>query len=173
MYMQWAKKQTGFTIVELLIVIVVIAILAAITIIAYNGIQQRARITQQTAAVAQYAKAYSLYVNEKGTSPYTNNSNPTNMVACVFPYPDCNDAGRNVALGTELAANIAPYLRASPKYNAKIAVNYANLTPSFTGIYLYVIFDAPNIDCPSIGSLNTINKTALGDGTTACRYAPV
>ena len=36
----WAK-QKGFTIVELLIVIVVIAILAAITIVAYNGIQQR------------------------------------------------------------------------------------------------------------------------------------
>ncbi len=35
-------KQTGFTIVELLIVIVVIAILAAITIVAYNGIQNRA-----------------------------------------------------------------------------------------------------------------------------------
>ena len=32
----------GFTIVELLIVIVVIAILAAITIVAYTGIQNRA-----------------------------------------------------------------------------------------------------------------------------------
>ena len=38
---RWAK-QTGFTIVELLIVIVVIAILAAITVVAYNGIQNRA-----------------------------------------------------------------------------------------------------------------------------------
>lgn len=37
------RKQTGFTIVELLIVIVVIAILASITIVAYNGIQQRTR----------------------------------------------------------------------------------------------------------------------------------
>ncbi|MGB2786949.1 MAG: type II secretion system protein [Candidatus Saccharimonadaceae bacterium] len=37
------KKDRGFTIVELLIVIVVIAILAAITIVAYNGIQNRAK----------------------------------------------------------------------------------------------------------------------------------
>ena len=36
------KKAHGFTIVELLIVIVVIAILAAISIVAYTGIQDRA-----------------------------------------------------------------------------------------------------------------------------------
>lgn len=43
----WAKnkQQTGFTIVELLIVIVVIAILAAITVVAFNGIQGRAADT--------------------------------------------------------------------------------------------------------------------------------
>jgi len=35
--------KAGFTIVELLIVIVVIAILAAITIVAFNGVQTRAR----------------------------------------------------------------------------------------------------------------------------------
>lgn len=45
------KRNTrGFTIVDLLIVIVVIAILAAITIVAFNGIQQRARNTQMAAA---------------------------------------------------------------------------------------------------------------------------
>jgi prepilin-type N-terminal cleavage/methylation domain-containing protein len=41
--MQWAQKQKGFTIVELLIVIVVIAILASIVLVGYGGIVDRAR----------------------------------------------------------------------------------------------------------------------------------
>jgi prepilin-type N-terminal cleavage/methylation domain-containing protein len=49
----WAKhNQQGFTIVELLIVIVVIAILAGITIVAYNGIQNKAK-TSTGAATEQ------------------------------------------------------------------------------------------------------------------------
>lgn len=40
------KSEKGFTIVELLIVIVVIGILAAIVIVAFNGVQNRAKTTQ-------------------------------------------------------------------------------------------------------------------------------
>lgn len=56
----------GFTIVELLIVIVVIAILAAISIVAYNGIQQRARDSQRKNDVAAIAKALKLYRVDNG-----------------------------------------------------------------------------------------------------------
>lgn len=57
------KKQTqqGFTIVELLIVIVVIGILAAITIVAYNGIQERARATSVSTALSQAATKLAVY----------------------------------------------------------------------------------------------------------------
>lgn len=41
------KNNRGFTIVELLIVIVVIGILAALVIVTYNGIQQKARNTER------------------------------------------------------------------------------------------------------------------------------
>lgn len=41
------KNNRGFTIVELLIVIVVIGILAALVIVTYNGIQQKARDTER------------------------------------------------------------------------------------------------------------------------------
>lgn len=51
------RKQTGFTIVELLIVIVVIGILAAITIVAYNGVQTRAQTSKINADLALLNKA--------------------------------------------------------------------------------------------------------------------
>ncbi|MGB4957260.1 MAG: type II secretion system protein, partial [Candidatus Saccharimonas sp.] len=63
----WAKKkQVGFTIVELLIVIVVIAILAAIMIVAFNGVQQRARDSRRMQDLAALSKATKLYAVDNG-----------------------------------------------------------------------------------------------------------
>jgi len=56
----------GFTIVELLIVIVVIAILAAISIVAYTGFQPRARDSIRKQDLATLAKATQLYFVDKG-----------------------------------------------------------------------------------------------------------
>lgn len=47
------REQRGFTIVELLIVIVIIGILASITIVGYAGIQQRAQNTVTISSVKQ------------------------------------------------------------------------------------------------------------------------
>ena len=56
-----SARRRGFTIVELLIVIVVIGILAAITIVAYNGIQQRAKIAGIQSDLEQGAKQLEVY----------------------------------------------------------------------------------------------------------------
>jgi prepilin-type N-terminal cleavage/methylation domain-containing protein len=69
-------KQSGFTIVELLIVVVVIGILAAITIVAYSGISTRAENTKTLSAMKQYSDGISMY-------QVTNGSYPIASVACL------------------------------------------------------------------------------------------
>lgn len=79
------KKAYGFTIVELLIVIVVIAILAAISIVAYTGIQQKAKNSQVISVVETYQKAFSMYRTTKGTStvPYPNQTSGLAYTNCL------------------------------------------------------------------------------------------
>lgn len=70
----WAKhkQQSGFTIVELLIVIVVIGILAAITIVAYNGVQNRAQTSVVTGQLNQATKKIAMWqVDSSGAFPAT------------------------------------------------------------------------------------------------------
>lgn len=55
------KRQSGFTIVELLIVIVVIGILATLVIVTFSGIQQKARDTKRKTdinAIDSHVEAY-------------------------------------------------------------------------------------------------------------------
>lgn len=66
--MQTLHKKAGFTIVELLIVIVVIAILAAISIVAYNGIQNRARASSASSALNQASKRLAIFAIDNSDS---------------------------------------------------------------------------------------------------------
>lgn len=65
------KNKPGFTIVELLIVIVVIGILAAIVIVAYNGVQTRARDSQRAQDIASIKKTLLMYDTVHGGLPTT------------------------------------------------------------------------------------------------------
>ena len=62
------NSSPAFTIVELLIVIVVIAILAAITIVAYNGIQDRARASAASSALSNAVKKIKYWQAEQDTT---------------------------------------------------------------------------------------------------------
>ncbi len=64
--MKIKKRQHGFTIVELMCVIVVIAILAAVTIVAYNGVQSRARDAEVKSGVGRAKEKLDVYlINNK------------------------------------------------------------------------------------------------------------
>ena len=66
-----SRPKAGFTIVELLIVIVVIGILAAITIVAYNGIQNRANDTAVQSDLRNFHNIVAQYKAIHGTYPTT------------------------------------------------------------------------------------------------------
>lgn len=59
----------GFTIVELLIVIVVIAILATISVVAYTGIQRRAQTSAILSEASQWKKLLIAYKAANGSYP--------------------------------------------------------------------------------------------------------
>ena len=86
-------KQRGFTIVELLIVIVVIAILAAITIVAYNGIQTRARESKMNMDLMNISKAIQAARNNTSKTFNQISGSGYSSGACV-----------SKAVGTDLAA---------------------------------------------------------------------
>jgi len=64
------KKRQGFTIVELLIVVVVIAILAAITIVSYNGISKNAKNSAIQSSLEQASKKIEMYKIEDPSGLY-------------------------------------------------------------------------------------------------------
>lgn len=67
------QSSLGFTIVELLIVIIVVAILAAIVITVYNGITARAQYSAERQDISNIQQALELYKADKGYYPDSSN----------------------------------------------------------------------------------------------------
>lgn len=121
------KKQstsTGFTIVELLVVIVVIGILAAVTLVAFNGVQARARDSQRRNDVAIIAKSLELYYIDNGRYPSGSGSSTINNY-----WSTTADAS-----WANLATLLQPYARDLPSDPS------TSVVPGMSGGYNYDYF---------------------------------
>lgn len=79
--MKWVSQKKGFTVVELLIVVVAIAILAAITIVSFNGIQSRSKAASLQADLANAAKTLELFKTQSSTETYPDTLAAANLNA--------------------------------------------------------------------------------------------
>jgi type II secretion system protein G len=73
--MTLSKRDQGFTIVELLIVIVVIGILAALVVTTFTGIQQKARNTERQTDIKAVHGQIEAYYAQNGRYPTLANMN--------------------------------------------------------------------------------------------------
>ncbi len=160
------RRSSGFTIVELLIVVVVIGILAAIVTIAYNGIQQRAQVAAITSELKQWHKLFEAYRAINGyypapsATPTTGGGPGSNVLGgyclgtgfpnnhCYLPYASSYGAAEST--GTALMAALST-VGTPPKNSAKYT--YETVGPflwyrSDTDVRLLTTFPA-GTPCPS------------------------
>ena len=98
-------KNQGFTLVELLIVIVIIAILTVVSLVAYNGLQNQAKTSAAKSAADAVAKKAELYNTAESKYP-ANLTDLTNPAKSGEPY--YLDAKTVKAPATSLTAGSAP-----------------------------------------------------------------
>ena len=92
------KNDDGFTIVELLIAIVVIAILASITVVAFNGAQDQAKFSKYQSEMKSIVKALAMHKEVNGNYPVS-----INRPNCDFDW-----CGWDQATGDDFIVGLSP-----------------------------------------------------------------
>ena len=156
------RNHQGFTIVELLISIVVISILASITVVAFNGIQQRAESSKLAAALSTYEKAFKLYKAQNGYYPNASRGMTSECLGLASDYPaagtflanECGFDNWSDAYNATLVTALSPYISNLPSINVKpVTMSSGDTT---RGVYMeasdthyYFEYGMPNnAQCP-------------------------
>jgi prepilin-type N-terminal cleavage/methylation domain-containing protein len=109
------KRNQGFTIVELLIVIVVIGILALLVITTYSGIQQKARNAKRTSDLKSLQTHIEAFFSQNGYYPSRANMNDSSWLSTNMKSLDQNalidpsNATQSKSLASAPAAKVYSY----------------------------------------------------------------
>ncbi len=180
--------QKGFTIVELLIVIVVVAILATISVVAYSGVQGRAQNIKTMSAVREWSQALQMYKAD-------NDDYPT-MVSCLgagygkgFSGNDAtggecrqdSSTGGYVTVNTTFMNLMTQYIKGAP--TPAFVTGSLSDYPWYRGAYFYpgytgskdridYILAGSATNCPAIaGMASSARVTYPSTNSVLCRIS--
>jgi prepilin-type N-terminal cleavage/methylation domain-containing protein len=146
-------RQQGFTIIELLVVIVVIGILAAITIVSYNGITTRANTAAAQSAAQSVVQKVETYNAERGTYPYATSDFTADPSA---PYYVPSSITYTLTTTQPTSPNVLKYTKCgsgSPANQAAISSGNNNITG--VRIYYWKYDGTPNADSYYTAGIDT------------------
>jgi len=146
------KAQAGFTIIELLIVIAIIAILAGLVLNNFQGAQAKARDTQRVTDVNNVHTKLEEYYND-------NNGYPNAFTAATFPGIDAESLkdpkGTTVTVNavvgdaTAAAAVTAPTGVGSTAQYQYVPFGASGCTTACTGYVLRTYVEKPTVTTPN------------------------
>lgn len=149
------RKQQGFTLIELMIVVAIVGILAAIAVPAYQDYMTRAKVSEGVAAIDQARTAVADFYTSQGhfpgnTSLFTNNA---------------GTAAASMTMNNAKYASAITYAYATP--------TTGTLTVAFKAIGSAVPLNS-TITWSGTGSTTTVAWTCAvtATGSIAAKYAP-
>lgn len=160
------KKYSGFTLVELLVVITILGILASIVLVAFRGAQIRGRDVQRKSDLKSISSALELFYSDYGRYPASGNDE---ILAC--PYSQATSTGTACVWGTGEfrdvdSANVTKtiYIRVMPKDPTK-SFNYIYRVDA-TGSRYQLFARLENDQDPSL-----IDSSQTCGGNNLCNFA--
>ena len=116
------KKQQGFTLIELMIVVAIIGILAAIAIPAYQDYTIRAQVSEGISLASGAKTAIAEVYQDSGTWPTTN--------PAAGLSPDTSIIGKYVSSGKVGASGVVTVTYSGPEVNTNLKTKTIQLVPT-------------------------------------------
>jgi len=165
------KTISGFTIVELVVVITVLGILASIAIVSYSGSQKRAQNTSRVSELKAWQKSFVQYKATNGVYPDVPDGGY--CLGTGFPSQKCRDYTLPLGAMTYGEAGSASLMTLlstydPPKSSTRVPVNgtvgpYVEYYSAI--IHLTSVLDGSAADCPA----GTYYVWGDGAGRILCR----